>query len=111
MFDKDAGHLEVVAEALERIFLYLRGFDEDSFAADQRTVDAVALNLLVTGEASIHLSKALKAQVALPWGEMAGLRHHIAHGYFGLSPVRLWRTASVDAPVLRVQVAAWLEAR
>ena len=111
MFDKDSGHLEVMAEALERIGLYLSDFDEDSFAADQRTVDAVALNLLVTGEASIHLSKALKAQVALPWGEMAGLRHHIAHGYFGLSPIRLWRTASVDAPVLRAQVAAWMEAR
>lgn len=111
MFDEDAGHLEVMAEALGRIALYLCGFDEDSFTADQRTVDAVALNLLVTGEASIHLSKALKAQVALPWGEMAGLRHHIAHGYFGLSPVRLWRTASLDAPVLRTQVDAWLERR
>ena len=111
MYDKDVGHLEVMAEALERIEIYLRDRDEDAFAADQRTVDAVALNLLVTGEASIHLSKSLKAQVALPWAEMAGLRHHIAHGYFGLSPVRLWRTASVDAPVLRTQVAAWLETR
>ena len=111
MFDVDRGHLDVMFEALQRIAIYIDGFDEDAFLADQRTVDAVALNLLVTGEASIHLSEELKAQVSLPWGQMAGLRHHIAHGYFGLSITRLWLTGSIDAPVLRIQVAAWLEAR
>ena len=97
----------MMIEALDRIAVYIAGFDRDRFEDDQRTVDAVALNLLVTGEMSLRLSDALKAQIDAPWSRIAGLRHHIAHGYFSLSARRLWETALQSAPELRALVRHW----
>lgn len=101
----------MLLEAMGRIRNYLDGFDEDRFCDDARTMDAVALNLLVIGECSIHLSDAFKAQVRAPWPRVAGLRHRIAHGYQSLSPTRLWETASLSAPELERVIRSWQEAR
>lgn len=94
-------------EAMGRIRAYTEGFDEDRFCAESRTVDAVALNLLVIGECSIRLSEDLKTTVPAPWPRIAGLRHHIAHGYQSLSPSRLWQTATQSAPELERLILTW----
>ncbi len=107
MSEADQVSLDIMIEALDRIAVYIAGFDVDRFENDQRTVDAVALNLLVTGEMSLRLSPELKAQSDAPWPKIAGLRHHIAHGYFSLSARRLWETASLSAPELRALVRRW----
>ena len=99
----------MMLEAAGRIRAYVAGFDLDRFCGDSRTVDAVALNLLVIGECSIHLSEPLKQAIPAPWPRIAGLRHHIAHGYQSLSPVRLWETATLSAPELELLIRTWLE--
>ena len=97
--------------ALDAIASYVAGMDEDAFSAQRVVVDAVAMNLIVIGEGANRLSPTLKAQVAAPWTEIVGLRHRLAHEYFGMRIDRLWTTASIKAPELRTLVGAWLEAR
>ncbi len=75
------------------------------------TVDAVAMNLIVVGEAANRLSPDLKAQVSAPWRRIVGLRHLLAHEYFGVNIERLWETASVNAPELRLIIHSWMERR
>ncbi len=94
-------------ECIGRIGIYLDGYDEDRFVNDKRTIDAVALNLLVIGECATQLSPGLKMQVPAPWTQIIGLRHRIAHGYFGLSWFRLWDTAVNHAPALREMILRW----
>ena len=51
---------EDVWEALGKIQEYTDGMAEDSFAADDKTVDAVVRNLEIIGEASNRLSHDFK---------------------------------------------------
>ncbi len=107
MSDADEASLGMMIEALDRIAVFITDFDRGRFEDDQRTVDAVSLNLLVAGGMPLRLSDELKAQIDAPWPRIAGLRHHIAHGYFSLPARRLWGTASQSAPELRVLVRRW----
>ena len=109
MSDDDELQLAIMLKALDAIASYIQGLDDNAFLSNRMIVDAVALNLLVVGEAAHRLSEKLKAQVPAPWRQIVGLRHHIAHDYFGMSSDRLWRTASLSAPELRSSVLAWME--
>ena len=109
MSDDDELQLAVMLKALDAIADYIQGLDDNEFLASRMTVDAVAMNLLVVGECANRLSEALKGKVPAPWRQIVGLRHHLAHDYFGMSSDRLWRTASLSAPELRRLVLAWME--
>lgn len=111
MSEDDREQLATMLDALSRIGLYLTGYDEAAFLDDQLCCDAVALNLLVTGECARRLSQGVKLDLSAPWPQIIALRHRIAHGYGSLDPRRLWDTANDHAPVLRRQVVDALEAR
>ena len=111
MSEDDLEQLTTMLEALARIGFYLQAYDEAPFLDDQMCCDAVALNLLVTGECARRLSEAVKLDLPAPWPQIIALRHRIAHGYSSLVPKRLWDTAHDHAPVLHRQVEAALEAR
>ena len=111
MFDRDELQLAVMVRALEAISAYIDGLNEDSFIANRMIIDAVAMNLLVAGEAANKLSPSLRSQVPAPWNEIVALRHRLAHEYFGMNISRLWMIASDSAPELLILVRAWLERR
>ena len=93
--------VEDILEAIERVASYLDGMDEDSFAADTRTVQAVAYNLLVIGEAAAGLpDEVCENHPAVPWHHMRGTRNFIAHQYFDVDPSILWQTVTHDLPPL-----------
>ena len=95
-------------EALDRIGLYMSGYDLARFLDDQRTIDAVALNFVVIGECARRLSAEAKLTPAGPWKRMAALRHRIAHGYASVNRAVLWGIAVRDAADLRPKIAALL---
>ena len=111
MSDRDELQLTVMIRALEAVAAYIADLDEAGFIADRLKIDAVAMNLLVTGEAANKLSEPLRAQIPAPWTEVVALRHRLAHDYFGMRIDRLWMTASESAPDLLKLVTAWLERR
>ena len=83
--------LEDMLEAIARIREYAASLDEDSFATDQRTVDAVARNLDILGEAAKHVSEERRALCPeVQWRQIAGLRDVLIHQYFVLDIEILW---------------------
>jgi uncharacterized protein with HEPN domain len=52
-------------DAIGKIEAYLAGYDEATFQADLRTVDAVVRNLEVLGEAANALPAAIQSTVPL----------------------------------------------
>lgn len=109
MSEADAAQIGLMLEGLRRIALYIEGRTLETFLDDQRTIDAIALNLLVVGEASIKLSSELKRQMSADWPAIAGLRHRIAHHYYRLAADRMWLTASQAAPELNALVRSWMD--
>lgn len=111
MSEDDEELLTTMLDALSRIARYIGGREEVEILDDQMTLDAVALNLLVTGECGRRLSPEMRVDLPAPWPQIIALRHRIAHGYGSLDPLRLLDTAVEHAPRLRKQVADALEHR
>ena len=67
--------IEDMLAAIRKIERYIDGMDQVQFRQDEKTVDAVARNLEILGEATRQLPEELTARFSnVPWGQMAGLR-------------------------------------
>ena len=84
-------YLDDIIEAVGQIDEYVRGMDQDAFASDRKTQDAVIRNLEIIGEASRNLSDELKAQAnEIEWSKIIAFRNIVAHEYFGISIPIVW---------------------
>lgn len=98
---------EIIA-AGQLIQTWISGLDESSYLADERTCAAVAMYLIVIGEAAGRLSAQTKQAIALPWPEIAALRNRIAHGYAAIDHHRVWQVVSAELGALLLAARAQL---
>ncbi|MEM9555827.1 MAG: DUF86 domain-containing protein [Acidobacteriota bacterium] len=102
--------IEDILESLQRILRYTEGFDADRFLADDLVVDAVIRNFEVVGTAAKYMPKEIESRFPeIPWIEMRGMRNLLAHEYFGVDRVTIWRTIEVDRPPLIPQLQTVLQ--
>ncbi|MEW5720768.1 MAG: DUF86 domain-containing protein [Chloroflexota bacterium] len=98
-------YLDDIQDAAEKIRDYIQGLSFDEFSADNKTFDAVVLNLQIIGEATKHIPDSVKEKYpAIDWRRIAGLRDVIVHGYFGLNEDVLWDVAQNRVPQLLEQI-------
>ena len=91
--------------SMERISTYIGEMDQQSFASDTRTVDAVVRNLEIIGEAATRIPEEFKAgHPEVPWRRVVGLRNRIVHEYFGVDIGIVWSVVSQDLPHLKSQI-------
>ncbi len=70
-----------------------------SFVGNQMLTDAVQHQFEILGEASTHISFALRNKFkVIPWTMMYSLRNHIAHEYFDIDYEILWEIVQHDLP-------------
>lgn len=97
-------------EAISRCRAYTTGLDEAAFTADQRTVDAVARNLEIVGEAAARMPEPVQERhPRVPWANLAEMRHVLIHEYHSVDPVILWRTVRNDLTPLETMLQAVLD--
>jgi uncharacterized protein with HEPN domain len=102
MNSKDARILNKIVSEIEVIEMLVEGFDESSFATDERTKRAVCMTLLNIGELVKHLADEFKsANSNIPWRDIAGLRDITAHHYQALNFRDVWHTVQCDTPLLK----------
>lgn len=90
-----------ILTSIERIQRYTAGMSYEAFCADEKTVDAVILNLAIVGEAARHIPSEIEAAwPGVPWQEMRGIRNVLIHGYFGIDLAIVWQTVTHDLPPL-----------
>ena len=100
---------EMLDEARDAI-AFVRGFSIERFLADRRTCKAVAFSLLALGEAANHLSEDFIAESPdIPWHEMIGMRHRLAHGYRAVSFEIVWAVAKEELPALEILLSSLVE--
>ncbi|MGB9627712.1 MAG: DUF86 domain-containing protein [Thermodesulfobacteriota bacterium] len=76
------------------------GFDE--FMEDDKTKSAVVRKLEIIGEATKNIPKQLRQKYKeLPWTDMAGMRDKIAHFYFGIDYVIVWKVIKERLPKIK----------
>ncbi len=77
--------LNDICKSIDRIEQYIKNLSFDDFSDDQKSVDAVARNLEIIGEAANRLPDELKEKYSeIEWYKVVGLRHRIIHEYFGI---------------------------
>jgi len=95
-------YLEDIVEAADRILRYTVGIVYDSFASDDKTVDAVVRNLEIIGEAAKKLPENAKQRMPdIEWRKIAGLRNILIHEYFGINKVIVWDVVQGKIPSLK----------
>lgn len=104
--------IDDILEAIDRSRSYVERLDLETFAADQRTIDAVARNLEIIGEAANKVPQdVLERHPLVPWSKMAEIRHVLIHEYHAVDADTLYRTVINDLPPLVPMLKAVLDDR
>ena len=66
--------------------------------------------LEIIGEATYKLTNEFREKHPdTPWNKMEGMRHVLVHGYFLISPLKVWNVINKDLPALRPQIEAYIK--
>ena len=66
--------------------------------------------LEIIGEATYKLTKEFREEhPQTPWDKMEGMRHVLVHGYFSISPHKVWNVIHNDLPTLRPQIEQYIK--
>lgn len=90
-----------ILDALSAVRKYVDGMTYEDFVSDRKTVDAVVRNLIIIGEAAVHIPDEIcHSYQTMPWPDMRAMRNFVVHEYFGVSDKILWDTVQIDLPPL-----------
>lgn len=93
MFKKDGSNVRTLLQAsykIQNFALHLSGPDE--LFADERTFDAILMNIIIMGEAVTDLSDNFKQMHShLAWQAIRDFRNQVAHEYFSIDAEEVWQ--------------------
>jgi uncharacterized protein with HEPN domain len=102
MIDRLPLYLQRMEATASEAVLFVKDMDEAAFRADIKTQKAVAMSLVILGEAVAGLAKDYPQLLAdhsdIPWRDIQGLRNRLAHGYFDIDLGVVWDTATNSLP-------------
>ena len=105
-------YLADIVESCEYIRSFTAEMTLDEFKSDRKTVDAVARNLEIIGEATKNIPEEILAEKAeVPWKQVRRFRDKIAHHYFDLNLDRVWNIIETELEPLEAAVRDLLAKR
>jgi uncharacterized protein with HEPN domain len=94
-------YLRDMLENAEKALSFVEGMNYDEFEADDKAIYAVIRAFEIIGEAARQIPESTqKANPAIPWREITGMRNKLTHEYFGVNTKVVWRTVHEDLPVI-----------
>ncbi|MEI8130055.1 MAG: HepT-like ribonuclease domain-containing protein [bacterium] len=94
-----------ILTAIKDIEDFSAGFNLPGFIKNVQGYKATVLSLLLIGELMSKMPDSVRKQNSvIPWEQIIGLRHRIAHDYFGLDEDILWKIIHDDIPALRDEI-------
>ncbi len=97
--------IEDILASAQKIQRYTAGMSFEQFILDERTVDAVARNFEIIGEAANRLPDNFKtSHTNIDWDRIRGFRNRIVHNYFGIDYSIVWQIVENYLPELMVEV-------
>ncbi len=103
-------YLDDILEAIHQIRIYTAGLNEDDFAKDRKTQDAVIRNLEIIGEAAGNLPEQFqKAASEIEWRKIKGLRNILIHEYFGINLPIIWDVVQNKLEPLEIACRSLME--
>jgi uncharacterized protein with HEPN domain len=92
-------------EAAETAQAFIVGRQPDDLATDRMLSLALERAIEIIGEAATRISVDTKdAALAVPWAQIAAMRHRLVHAYFDVDTAILWKTVVEELPKLLEQL-------
>ncbi|GJL54329.1 MAG: DUF86 domain-containing protein [Nitrospirales bacterium] len=83
--------IDDIVEAANKILKFTKDMNFETFARDEKTMDAVIRNFEIIGEASNRFPKEFKdLHKKIDWKRLVGFRNRIVHEYFGIDRSIVW---------------------
>lgn len=106
---KDRGRIEHMLAAIANVEEFTKDVSADDFVNSKILFFAVVKNIEIVGEATYMLTKEFRdSHQSIPWLVIEKMRHVLVHGYYTISPAKVWETVQEDLPVLKEQLTALL---
>jgi uncharacterized protein with HEPN domain len=110
MENKDRVRLRHIIDSCNAIQKYMEGRKRADLSSNRMLMAAVIRELEIIGEAVTVLSSDFKLRHNhMPWKDMSGMRNRLIHAYFNVNPDVVWKTISIDVPILLKAVHEILE--
>ncbi|MCW5756383.1 MAG: DUF86 domain-containing protein [Phycisphaeraceae bacterium] len=105
-----SAYLVDLIAACEAIASFLSDADEARYASELMLRSAVERQLMIVGEAVVHLRRMDEGRVEQlgPVRSIVAFRNILVHGYFSLDHGVVWRIASGDVPAISRAARAWM---
>jgi len=95
LIDRNKQRLLHIVEACRKINKYIADVDKNSFLSDPKVQDAVLYQLIIVGEAVVHIDNDLLEKYPYPWFKIRALRNYAAHEYFNIQMWTIWDITSI----------------
>lgn len=103
---RDKGRIEHMLAAIANVEEFTNGVSAEEFVNSKVLFFAVIKNIEIVGEATYMLTKEFReSHQSIPWLVIEKMRHVLVHGYYTVSPEKVWKTVQEDLPVLKEQLA------
>jgi uncharacterized protein with HEPN domain len=103
-------YLNDILKSCGKITTYTQEMTYEAFLEDDRTYEAVLLNLQIIGESVKNIPDEVRDRSPeIEWRKIAGLRDMIAHAYFQIEPGIVWDIIQTKIQPLREAVLALTE--
>lgn len=107
---RDKERLQHIVEAADFVIEQTSQVNREEFMTNKLLYGAVVYYTMIIGEACYKLSKEFVNKYNdTPWSDIAGMRHHIVHGYYKVDNRILWDIITKDIPALRDRVQRYLD--
>lgn len=101
----DPATLRDMLEACSDIVAFTQELSREQFLDNRARKFAAAFRVAALGEAVKRLSAEFRSRHSeIPWHRIAGMRDRLIHGYDSIDFDEVWKTASIDVPVLLKQL-------
>ena len=102
--------MQHIIEAADFVIEHTKDVDFERFLSDKLLYGALIYYTMVIGEAGYKLSREFTSKhCETPWSDIAGMRHHIVHGYYRVDNRVVWNIITNDIPTLRKRVQQYLD--
>jgi uncharacterized protein with HEPN domain len=100
---KNPGHknhqrLLHVIEACSSIKNHLHEVDREDFLNDPKTSDAIIYQLIIIGEAIMHIDNDILNKYDYPWFKIRAFRNYATHEYFNIEMWTVWDIVNIHIP-------------
>ena len=95
LIERNKQRLLHIEEACEKISRYVAKIDKETFLSDSKVQDAVLYQLIIIGEAVVHIDNIILEKYPYPWFKIRALRNYAAHEYFSIQMWTIWDITSM----------------